>query len=69
MIYERYGHALVPIYDAIFAVGGYFHSDILGAKPLTTNTVEMFKFESEDWIEVVSMNEPRAFFGACPVAD
>jgi len=69
MVYQRYGHALVPIYDAIYAIGGYFHADILGAKALTSNTVEMFRFEADDWVEVTSMRQPRAFFGATAVKD
>ena len=69
MIYKRYAHALIPIYDNIFAIGGYEQPDVLGTKALTHRTVEKFNLEFEEWVEVSSMNTPRAFFGACPCFD
>jgi hypothetical protein len=69
MIYRRWAHAMVSVFDSVFALGGYTHPNKPGAVPVTLRTVEKFNIENQEWQEVAPMHSARAFFGAVTIID
>jgi len=65
MNHPRYGHGSVSIKGFIFVFGGFAHKDIPGEPPRTLNTCEKFTPATNSWEITTTMNEARAFFGAC----
>ena len=70
MTLPRFGFQLVPIYDSIFAIGGYCSDDKVGSTVVKTlSSTEKFNLKTCEWLEVRSMYTPRAFFASCPIRD
>lgn len=69
MIYRRYAHALIPVYDSVYAIGGFYHQDKPGVETRSLSSVERFNIVTQEWEEVCSMETSRAFFGACAIQD
>ena len=69
MIYRRFGHGLVPIYNCVYAVGGYMHRDFPGIEAMSVPTVERYVLHKNEWTEVARMEYARAFMGICPLQD
>lgn len=67
MIYARFGHALVQVYDNIYAIGGFNHTDMPSKPPRSLASCERFNMQTQEWAEVRSMEIARAFFGVCNV--
>ena len=67
MVYHRWGHSAVPLYNRIFALGGFTNISKKGAKAVSLNSVEAFDFSNENWKEVAPMETARAFMGAAPI--
>ena len=52
MIYRRYLHALVQLYNRVFAIGGFYHSDLPGKEPYSLASCEVFNLKTHKWNEV-----------------
>ena len=52
MIYRRFAHALVQIYDSIYAIGGYMHTEKPGNDPRSLASCEQYFIERGEWKEV-----------------
>jgi hypothetical protein len=69
MIYRRFAHAIIGVFDSIFAIGGYTHLNKPGIDAISLRSVEKFNIVSQEWIEVSPLNTARAFFGAVTIMD
>ena len=59
----------MPIYNSVYALGGYMHVDKPGNSPYSLASVEKYNLETEEWAEVSRMETPRAFSSAVPIQD
>ena len=53
----------------MYALGGFDNKDADGVAPNTLESCEKFSIHDNKWLSVCSMNEARAFSGACAMSD
>jgi len=69
MARRRYGHVCVNLNGYIYALGGFDSKDADGVEANSIDQCERFSFHENKWLEVCSMNESRAFHGACSMGE
>ncbi|OON21649.1 BTB/POZ domain protein [Opisthorchis viverrini] len=66
MYMRRSGAGCALLGDTIYVCGGYGGAE--GRGPLHLDTVEAYNVRLQQWTLVTSMNVPRCYVGACPLA-
>lgn len=66
MYMRRSGAGCALLGDTIYVCGGYGGAE--GRGPLHLDTVEAYNTRLAQWTLVTSMNMPRCYVGACPLA-
>mmetsp|Transcript_24930 Transcript_24930/g.24395 ORF Transcript_24930/g.24395 Transcript_24930/m.24395 type:complete len:106 (-) Transcript_24930:391-708(-) len=66
---RRYAHASVNLNGYIYVMGGFDNKDADGVAPSTMDNCERYSFHDNKWTPCCSLNEARAFCGACSMSD
>lgn len=61
MLLKRFGHNLVYLNGAVYALGGFSHKDLPNEVPVTLASCERYSIHDNSWQYVSTMNESRAF--------
>ena len=61
MLLKRYGHCMVYLNGAIYAIGGFSHKDLPNEVPVTLASCERYSVHDNSWQYVSTMNESRSF--------
>jgi N-acetylneuraminic acid mutarotase len=64
MILKRFGHNMVYLNGAVYALGGFSHKDLPNEVPVTLSSCERYTPHDNQWQYISTMNESRAF-AAC----
>jgi len=62
---KRFAHSCIFLNGYAYSIGGFSHKDAPNETPVTLGSVERFSIHENKWYYVASMNEARAFSGAC----
>lgn len=66
---RRYAHACVCLNGYVYVMGGFDNKDADGVAPNTLDACERYSFHENKWFESCTLNEGRAFAGACPIGE